>query len=86
MKSKLEVRTFAVNKAVEIMGQGTPQKDVIEKAKEIEAYIIGDAELPETYSEMDAANGLLGGILNAIGNNLPDAETPATEVKAKKTK
>lgn len=101
MKSKIEVRTFAVNKAVEILGHGTPDKDVISKAKEIEAYIIGEAELPETYNEMVEANGILGGILNAIGNNIPDygnmpstdVETPATDEetasadgKAKKTK
>ena len=40
MKSKIEVRTFAVEKAVAI-------KDVVAKAQEIEAYVIGEAELPE---------------------------------------
>lgn len=47
MKSKIEVRTFAVEKAVAVMGVGSPIKDVVAKAQEIEAYVIGEAELPE---------------------------------------
>lgn len=47
MKSKIEVRTFAVEKAVAVMGVGSPIKDVVAKAQEIEAYVIGAAELPE---------------------------------------
>lgn len=47
MKSKIEVREFAISKAVDILGHGTPDKDVVSKAREIEAYIIGDAKLPE---------------------------------------
>ena len=54
MKSKIEIRTFAVEKAVAVMGVGTPSKDVVAKAKEIESYIIGSAELPEVY-DSDAA-------------------------------
>lgn len=53
MKSKLEVRTFAINKAVEIMGAGTPDKDVVAKAREIEEYILGTAELPEIAENID---------------------------------
>lgn len=51
MKSKIEVRKFAVEKATQIMGAGTADKDVISKAKEIEAYIIGEAQLPEVFNE-----------------------------------
>lgn len=50
-KSKIEVREYAMNKAIELMGTGTPTKQVVEKAKEIEAYVIGEAELPETVDE-----------------------------------
>ena len=50
-KSKIEVREYAMNKAIELMGTGTPTKQVVEKAKEIETYIIGEAELPETIDE-----------------------------------
>lgn len=69
MKSKIEVRKFAVEKAVEIMGTGTSQKDVVSKAKEIEAYIIGDAVLPEVYNDMDAVNAILGNVLSGFKTN-----------------
>ena len=67
LKSKIEVREFAVQRAAEIMGTGTPDKDVVAKAKEIEAYVIGDADLPEVHDELDAAGGLLQDIFNALG-------------------
>lgn len=47
MKSKIEIRVFAVEQAVKIMGVGTPDKQVVEKAKEIENYVIGNADLPD---------------------------------------
>lgn len=52
-KSRIEVREYAMNKAVELMGTGTPSKHVVEKAKEIENYIIGEAELPEFVDESE---------------------------------
>lgn len=63
MKSKIEVRKFAVEKAAQIMGTGTADKDVISKAKEIETYIIGEAELPEVFSE---EKELMGEIISGI--------------------
>lgn len=80
LKSKIEVREFAVSTAVDILGSGTPDKDVIVKAKEIEAYVIGEAELPETYNELDAAGGLIGGlsgVLNSIHENTESDAKPA---------
>lgn len=71
MKSKIDVRVFAVEQAVKIMGVGTPQKDVVAKAQEIEKYIIGEAELPEIApkaSPIDYLNSvasLIGGNVNA---------------------
>lgn len=62
MKSRIEARVFAVNKAVEIMGSGAVLKDVVNKAQEIEAYVIGEADLPEvsTYtSPMDIINSIM---------------------------
>ena len=66
MKSKIEVRVFAVNKAVEVMGAGAIAKDVIVKAQEIEKYVIGEAVLPETYEETSPME-LLNGIASAVG-------------------
>lgn len=66
MDSMIEIRKYAISKAVDMLGRGTASKDVISKAKEIEAYIVGDAVLPEVYNEMDAASGLMGQMFNAV--------------------
>lgn len=70
-KSKIEVREFAVTQAVEIMGKGTADKDVVGKAKEIESYIIGDAELPEvsTSSELSDIAFVLSSAIGVAGLN-----------------
>jgi hypothetical protein len=67
MKSKIEVREYAVNKAAEIMGKGTPTDSLITKAKEIEKYVIGEAILPEvgtdtTESLVDGLKSIIGGV------------------------
>ena len=67
MKSKIEVREYAVNKAAEIMGKGTPTDSLIAKAHEIEKYIIGEAMLPEiaadiTESLVDGLKSIIGGV------------------------
>ena len=67
-KSKIEVREYAINKAIELMGTGTPQKDVVAKAKEIETYVIGEAELPEVLDEEKMANTIIEALTGlAIG-------------------
>jgi hypothetical protein len=77
MKSKIDVRVFAVNKAVEVMGTGALIKDVVAKAQEIEAYVIGEAVLPETFEEASPME-LLNGIASAV------SASAATETKNKK--
>lgn len=67
MKSKIEVREYAVNKAAEIMGKGTPTDSLIAKAQEIEKYVIGEAILPEvgidtTESLVDGLKSIIGGV------------------------
>lgn len=54
MKSKLEIRVFAIEQAVKVQGISAPVKDVVEKAKEIEHYIIGNADLPESHDNEGA--------------------------------
>ena len=66
MKSKVEVRKFAVEIATQILGKGTTDKDEVGKAKEIEVYVLGDAELPETYDELNAVRGALGGTISQM--------------------
>ena len=65
MKSKIEVREYAVNKAAEIMGKGTPTDSLIAKAQEIEKYVIGEAILPEVG--IDTAESLVDGLKSIIG-------------------
>lgn len=60
MKSKIEVREYAVNKAAEIMGKGTPTDSLIAKAQEIEKYVIGEAILPEVG--IDTTESLVDGL------------------------
>ena len=50
------------------MGVGTPDKDVISKAKEIEAYVIGEAELPDVYDEANAYTNVVGNLLGNVLN------------------
>ena len=45
--TKIDIRKYAIEMATRIMGAGTPDKDLVAKAKEIEAYIIGDAIVEE---------------------------------------
>lgn len=80
MKSKIDVRVFAVEQAVKIMGVGTPQKDVVAKAQEIEKYIIGEAVLPEIADEASPMD-LINGIAAAVNAN---AATPVVEAKSDK--
>ena len=75
LKSKMDVRVFAVQRAAEIMGTGTPDKDVVAKAKEIEAYVSGDV-----HDEVGAAGGLLQEIFSAIGRGV---DSPAMAIASK---
>lgn len=63
IKSKLDARHYAVEKAVELMGAGSPSKDVVAKAVEIEAYIVGGAELPEVSNDTAQLMNMLGDAL-----------------------
>ena len=74
MKSKIEVRVFAVEQAVKIMGVGVPQKDVVAKAQEIEKYILGDAVLPEVFEETSPME-LLNGIASAVSASASPASS-----------
>lgn len=68
MKSKIDVRVFAIEKAVAILGAGTPSKDVVTKAKEIEAYIIGNADIPEVDNKEDAVFDMVKGVISLISS------------------
>lgn len=75
----MEVRVFAVERAVELLGAGTPNKDVIAKARDIETYIVGDAKLPEiAESDISAARSFLSDIAGMIGQGCNGCALPAT--------
>jgi hypothetical protein len=80
-KSNIEIREFAINKAVELLGPGAPSKDVVEKAKEIETYVKGDSELPEVLDEEKMVNTIIEALTGvAIGLlNQGCSPTPAIE-------
>lgn len=82
-KSKIEVREFAITQAVEIMGKGTPDKDIVSKAKEIEKYVIGESDLPETStgSEITDVMSMLSSAIGSLGYN---REETANEPDKKK--
>lgn len=67
MKSKIEIRVFAVEQAVTILGTGTPAKDVVEKAKEIERYVVGDAEIPEVKNEKELIDNIMNTVVEKFG-------------------
>lgn len=62
-RSKIEVREYAMNKAIELLGTSTPVKDAVAKAEEIEKYVMGEAELPETVDE----NELISTAIETLG-------------------
>lgn len=68
MKSKIDVRVFAIEKAVAILGAGTPSKDVVTKAKEIEAYVIGNIDIPEEDNKEDAVFDMVKGVISLISS------------------
>lgn len=64
MKSKIDIRVFAIEQAMHLYSAGSPAKDVVAKAKEIELYILGNIELPDTYDDI---TNMLGGAIGLVG-------------------
>ncbi len=67
MKSKIEIRIFAVEQAVTILGTGTPAKDVVAKAKEIENYVVGEADIPEVENEKELIDNIMNAVVEKFG-------------------
>lgn len=53
-KSKVDVRMFAITQATLLKDTIKEGKSVLEFAKEIADFVLGDAELPEYVSDDDA--------------------------------
>lgn len=80
-KSKIEVREYAMNKAVELMGTGTPTKQVVEKAKEIETYVKGEAQLPEVLDEEKMVNTIIEALTGVAIGLLNQGCSPTTAIE-----
>lgn len=80
-KSNIEVREYAMNKAVELMGTGTPTKQVVDKAKEIETYIKGEAELPEVLDEEKMVNTIIEALTGVAIGLLNQGCSPTTAIE-----
>lgn len=70
------------------MGAGTPDKEVVAKAKEIEVYILGESklpEIPETENAKDFMNILTAALNSSMGCSCPVTSTQAIEAEELKT-
>lgn len=81
MKSIADIRIFSVEQATKIMGAGTADKDIVSKAKEVEAYIINGLTIPENSEET-----ILSDIINLIGLFVPEKKDEILEDKITKKK
>ena len=74
MKSKIELRQFAVSSALNL--EDVTAENVISTAKAIEKYVLGDAKLPEYYddfSQLDKMKEILSrGIAGSTNNPTTD--------------
>ena len=73
MDSKLEVRAMAVKLAAKV--SCVNDYNIIDVSKKIEAYILGDAKLPETNTTEEKTNGMMEKIISAMGMNHANAYT-----------
>ena len=81
MKSKLELRQFAVTTAAN--AEGVTAENFIAFAKSVEEYVLGSAELPEHYDETDQMQHLTDMIAKNAFNHSPyEKVDEATEKEA----
>ena len=64
LKSKFDVRRFAVESAIAYSAKS--RKELLVQAKEIETYVLGDAELPEYVNSEDALTKTMTNYLVAL--------------------
>ncbi len=88
MKSKIELRQFAVSSALNL--DDVTSETVISTAKEIEEYILGSADLPESYddfSQLDRMKDLLSrGIAGSTNNPTTDEKVIEKGAEEEQTK
>lgn len=83
LKSKFDVRKFAVESAIAYSCRADKKLELLEQAKEIEAYVLGEAELPEYVNSEDALTKTMNTYLAAIAK--PQTDESHTAVSAEST-
>lgn len=71
MRNKVEIRAFAVEQVVKMrcMSDCTIE-DVVEQAKLIEAYVVGEAQLSEEGNEVSELMGLVADMKDTLRHQL----------------
>lgn len=81
LKSKFDVRRFAVESAIAYSAKS--RKELLVQAKEIEAYVLGDAELPEYVNSEDALTKTMTNYLAALSK--PQSNESNTAISQEST-
>lgn len=81
MNSLLELRIEAARLSIE---SGAKREDIIETAKNIENYIKGDVDLPETYNPNDFFKKSMEAIKNTYKDKNEDEEKESNTGKEEK--
>lgn len=80
LKSKFDVRRFAVESAIAYSAKS--RKELLAQAKEIEAYVLGDVELPEYVNSEDALAKTMNTYLAAIAKPQSDESHTAISTES----
>ena len=81
MRNKVEIRAFAVEQVVKMrcMSDCTIE-DVVEQAKLIEGYVVGDAQLSEDGNEVSEMRNLFKDFMDKLNESRKDDSLRALEI------
>ena len=82
LKSKFDVRKFAVESAIAYSCRSDKKLELLEQAKEIEAYVLGEVELPEYVNSEDALAKTMNTYLAAIAKPQSDESHTAVSTES----
>lgn len=83
MKSKIELRQFAVSSALNL--DDVTSETIISTAKAIEEYVLGSAEIPEQYDEASQVEKMTEMLTkNAFTGYKPTTDEKVIEAKAER--
>lgn len=79
MKSKMEIRQFAVNTALAF--EDVTSETLIPTAEKIEKYVLGSAELPENYDDFSQLNKMKDLLTQGIASTTPNMMTNGSVIE-----